>query len=127
MNEVQYSFMKDIVLCGGMSVVTLLSLLFHLWYAFLFDGIMLRILAIVEAMTRRLRRCHRNCGPLGLIASTIVGALCCQCLWWWHIGVGYALLDRTALVFLACCGGLAGADLVANAIIAVPGADFAVL
>ena len=41
--------------------------------------------------------------------------------------MGYALLDRTALVFLACCGGLAGADLVANAIIAVPGADFAFL
>ena len=86
------------------------------------------ILAIVGAMTRRLRRCRRNCGPLGLIASTIVRALCCERFWWFGVGWGgYALLDRTALVFLARCGGLAGADLLANAIIAVPGADLDVL
>ena len=77
-------------------------------------------LAIVEAMTRRLRRCRRNCGRRGLIASTIVRALCCECFVGLVVNGGYALLDRTALVFLARCGGLAGADLLANAIIAVP-------
>ena len=36
---------------------------------------------------------------------------------------GYALLDRTALKFLALCRGLNGADLLGNAIIAVPVVD----
>ena len=58
-----------------------LSLFFFSWCVFLFDGTMLSTLAIVVAMTWRLRRCRRNCGPRGSIASTIVGALCCECCW----------------------------------------------
>ena len=56
-----------------------------------------------------------------------MGALCCECLVSLGANGGYALLDRTALVFLSLCGGLAGADLLGNAIIAVPVVDFDVL
>jgi hypothetical protein len=137
MNEEKYTFMKDLVLFGGarccfaspLSLTLLLSLFLSLslslsWYASLFDGTMPSTLAIVEAMTRPLRRFRRNCGPRGSIASTIVGALCCECFVGFVADGGYALIDRTALVFLSLCGGLDGADLLANAIIAMPVVDF---
>ena len=130
MNEERYSFMKDLVpCCVGWGVVLLVSLVLSLSltpsrYASLFDGTMPSTLAIRGAITRRWTRCRRNCGPRGWIASTIVGALCCERLWWLGGGFGYALLDRTSLVFLSRCGRHVGADLLANAIIAAPVADF---
>ena len=134
MNEKRYSYMRDLVLCVVVSHVVLrsLSLSFSLslspssslslsvsWCASLFYGIMLSALAIGDAIARRLRLWSRDCGPRGSIASTIVGALCCECLWWLGGGWRYALLDRTSLLFVQLCRDLVGADLVANAIIAV--------
>ena len=43
---------------------------------------------IVEAMNLRSRRCRRNCGPPGLIASTIAGALCCALFCWLAVDRG---------------------------------------
>ena len=86
MNEKEYSYMKDIVLCGVVVKVVFVSLSLSLCLsarcASLFDGTMRRSLVIVEAMNPRLRRCRRNCGPPGLIASTIAGALCCALFCW---------------------------------------------
>jgi hypothetical protein len=56
-----------------------------------------------------------------------VGALCFECFVGLVANVGYALIDRTALVFLSRCGGLQGPDLLGNAIIAVLVVDFDVL
>ena len=105
----------------------MLHFLSLLWCVSSFDGTMPSILAIVEAMTRLFRRCHRKRGPLGLIASTIVGALFCEVFGGVSHGARYALLDRTALVFLALCGGLTGSELLANCIISIAVAALDVL
>ena len=59
---------------------------------------------------------HHNRGCLALSAVLLP----------W-VGWRYALLDRTSLVFLSCCGHLEGPDLVGNAIISVFVADSDVL
>ena len=73
MNEMEYSYMKDLVRCG---LLCCCRLVFS-WHAFLFDGTMPRSLVTGEPMTLRLRRCRWSCGPRGWSASIVAGALFC--------------------------------------------------
>ena len=122
MNEMEYSYMKDLVrfflLCWCCLALSR--------PASLFDGTMPRSLVTGKPMTLRLRRCRRSCGPRGWSASIVAGALFCVGLQSLVGRFRYAMIDRTSLEFFRCCGHLSGADLVANAIIAVPVSDLSV-
>ena len=115
MNEAHYSRMRDLVclaLHGSRSNLCVS------WCASSFGGISLRLLGVVESTSLRYRSSPSIFASRGRLENTVAGAPVLRCST--RIACsGHALLDRTSLMFLSRCGHLAGADLLANAVISV--------
>ena len=116
-NEEKYEYMRDIVCFVVWSpavVCFFVANLFVRWHYAETVGDWTPYEAALGALSLELQSSWRDREHCRGWLVSVVG------FWSLVLGIRHALLDRTSLEFFRRCGGLSGADLLANAIVAVP-------